>query len=119
MYKLPRLQDARSQTVQEGSGYVYMDINHESFQLSSKAAGNNDSAMGRTLEQIYSNSPSRRNSMAYILYNDENPDGKNFYNIPKFTSRATLKFLRTCSDIDFCAGQKFPIQTRYKCSPRS
>eukprot|EP00112_Aurelia_sp_Birch-Aquarium-sp1_P020029 Seg507.5 transcript_id=Seg507.5/GoldUCD/mRNA.D3Y31 product=Plancitoxin-1 protein_id=Seg507.5/GoldUCD/D3Y31 len=75
-YKLPhKVQNP----LQDGYGYVYMDANSGGFVVSKYSAKDTRSAMGATLEPVYSNAKGMKESLAYMFYNDANPEGKEFF----------------------------------------
>jgi len=69
--KIPTLNES------DGSGfeYAYADVNNPSLELSSITIDESNGAVWNTLQQIYSNYGS--DSVAYVLYNDQTPDGTN------------------------------------------
>jgi len=75
-YKLPR---KVPNPVQDGYGYLYMDAATASFKTSKFSAADTSSAMGATLQQVYANAQQQRDTMAYVFYNDANPEGKEFF----------------------------------------
>lgn len=75
-YKLPKKVDT---PLQDGYGYVYMDKDSNGFKVSKSSAADTTSAMGATLKPAYSASKDSKSSVAYIFYNDANPDGKEFF----------------------------------------
>ena len=75
-YKLPH---KIPNPVQEGFGYLYMDANTGGFITSKFSAADKSSSMGATLQQVYGNAKQQAGSLAYVFYNDENPDGKEFF----------------------------------------
>ena len=78
--------------VEKGFGYAYLDESADGFKLSKFAVTDTKSAMGATLQQVYANSKTQGNEMAYIFYNDESPDGMFFCDF--YTQRILDKILR-------------------------
>ncbi len=75
-YKIPKKID---NPLQDGYGYAYMDANTNGFKVSKYSAADTQSAMGATLQQVYRNAEHQKDSLAYVFYNDANPDGKEFF----------------------------------------
>ena len=75
-YKLPRKLPT---PVKDGYGYLYMDAATASFKTSKFSAADTSSAMGATLQKVYANAQQQRDTMAYVFYNDANPEGKEFF----------------------------------------
>lgn len=75
-YKLPH---TLPNPVQDGYGYTYMDANTGGFVTSKFSAAQKSSAMGATLEPVYEAAEKDTDSLAYVFYNDENPEGKEFF----------------------------------------
>ncbi|XP_047134045.1 plancitoxin-1 isoform X1 [Hydra vulgaris] len=83
LYKLPRIKTYHvPDLVHSGLGYGYLDSQTMKFALSSFSIGDQNSAAGRTLNQVYSKFKNNDNTVediAHIFYNDENPNGEPFY----------------------------------------
>ena len=75
-YKLPHYVPT---PVQEGYGYLYLDAETGGFVTSKFSAADTSSAMGATLQQVYNNAKQEAESMAYVFYNDANPEGQEFF----------------------------------------
>lgn len=75
-YKLPRYVP---NPIQDGYGYLYLDARSNGFITSKFSAADTSSAMGATLQQVYKNSHQEADSMAYVFYNDANPEGQEFF----------------------------------------
>ena len=71
--------NSRSSNIQSGYRYAYLDAaTNYRFIHSEYSIDDNRGALGKTLNQIYKNQKSRRNSedLAHVFYNDETPEGK-------------------------------------------
>jgi deoxyribonuclease-2 len=75
VYKLPHLKTSKHPAVQAGVGQMYMDVNSQHWKLLDKRITDKGHAVYNTLQQIYTNSNNKQ-EIAYILYNDETPSGK-------------------------------------------
>eukprot|EP00794_Sanderia_malayensis_P011019 gene11019-12183_t len=75
-YKIPKKID---NPIQDGYGYAYMDAQTQGFRVSKFSANDKSSSMGATLQQVYENAEKQKDSLAYVFYNDANPDGKEFF----------------------------------------
>ena len=77
-YKLPH---KISNPLKDGYGYLYMDSNSAGFSVSKYSAKEEQSAMGSTLSPVYESKNDLESSgdLAYVMYNDENPEGKEFF----------------------------------------
>jgi deoxyribonuclease-2 len=74
-YKLPRLEDAKNSTVASGVAFLYADSSTGgSWVFSAKNVDDPDSAIGRTVRQIFD--AKKRGDLFYATYNDEHPNGK-------------------------------------------
>jgi len=76
IYKLPRLKGYTAPYVSKGKGYIYMDSTSPQFRLGSKPITDENTAVGRTLNQVYNSYTNEE--MAYAFYNDQNPEGRSF-----------------------------------------
>ncbi|XP_033643199.1 plancitoxin-1-like [Asterias rubens] len=72
VYKLPIDSSSSIQQVQEGYGYMYMDVRQTKLKLSNIWLNATNHAIAHTLQQIYDNDGSK--DVAYLMYNDELPD---------------------------------------------
>ncbi|XP_067845932.1 deoxyribonuclease-2-beta isoform X3 [Heptranchias perlo] len=71
MYKLPKYQI--HQAVGMGLNYMYLDPSTDDWQRSKHLVNTTESAVGRTLQQLYSTYKSKVNDRAYFIYNDAAP----------------------------------------------
>ena len=92
-YKLPR---TVAVPVQPGYRYLYLDGNSNGFKVSRYSVEDTRSAMGATLQQVYMGARSQRDSLAYVFYNDANPDGK-----LKFKNRVAMLVLAYWLQMNF------------------
>ncbi|XP_073443533.1 deoxyribonuclease-2-alpha [Dendrobates tinctorius] len=67
VYKLPRL----DHTPEAGIKYMYQDGNSQGWVQGASLMNDTESAVGRTLSQLYESSDSK--DVAYVLYNDQPP----------------------------------------------
>jgi deoxyribonuclease-2 len=74
VYKLPHLKHSKHDAVRSGVGQMYMDVNNPYWTLLEQPINSSDNAVYYTLQQIYANH--QNPDVAYLLYNDETPSGK-------------------------------------------
>jgi len=78
LVKLPKLESSSVETIHDGVGQLYMDVNNQQWTLLKQGIdAQSQHAVYNTLQQIYSAKKSQ--DMAYLMYNDESPDGKTSY----------------------------------------
>ncbi|MBN3323876.1 DNS2B protein, partial [Atractosteus spatula] len=70
IYKLPKYKIG---SVGSGLEYMYLDPTVKEWQLSKFLVNTSQSAVGRTLEQLYQEHRHKSNNSAYMLYNDAPP----------------------------------------------
>ncbi|CAH6777176.1 Dnase2b [Phodopus roborovskii] len=75
-YKLPKKLDVNS--TESGLEYLYLDSTMRSWRKSHHLINSSDSALGRTLGQLYEAYTSKRNDTGYLIYNDGVPKSKNY-----------------------------------------
>nr|XP_021587912.2 deoxyribonuclease-2-beta isoform X2 [Ictidomys tridecemlineatus] len=75
-YKLPKRQD--KETGETGLEYLYLDSTIRSWRRSEQLMNTTESALGRTLQQLYEAYASKGNSTAYLIYNDGVPTSMNY-----------------------------------------
>ena len=75
VYKLPRMKHSTNPYLGNGVGYIYMDSSSYQFKMPSKSINSKNSTVGYTLQQIYI-SHQRSGDVAFLMYNDEDPSGK-------------------------------------------
>ncbi|KAM4807222.1 deoxyribonuclease-2-beta [Urocitellus parryii] len=75
-YKLPKRQD--KETGETGLEYLYLDSTIRSWRRSEQLMNTTESALGRTLQQLYEAYASKGNSTAYLIYNDGVPTSVNY-----------------------------------------
>lgn len=73
--KLPRLDHSLHPHVVAGLGYIYLDSSLNQFTMPDNTINNSSSSVGQTLQQIYA-SYKRSDEMAYLMYDDKDPEGK-------------------------------------------
>ncbi len=95
MYKLPTDTSSSAQQVQEGYGYMYMDVHHTELTLSNVWLSATNHAIAHTLQQIYNNHDSQ--DVGYLMYNDELPDSE----------KTTRFYGHTKGDLAFDASSGF------------
>ncbi|XP_059841197.1 deoxyribonuclease-2-beta [Hypanus sabinus] len=71
MYKLPRVMEHQSAGL--GLRYMYLDPWTADWQQGKYLVNTTESAVGRTLQQLYANNQSKVNDHAYFIYNDAPP----------------------------------------------
>ncbi|XP_071802431.1 plancitoxin-1-like [Asterias amurensis] len=71
VYKLPIIRNSSSKQVQQGYGYMYMDVHQTALKLSTTGLNTANHAIAHTLQQIYSNHSSK--NVGYLMYNDALP----------------------------------------------
>uniref|UniRef100_A0A8C5U0T1 deoxyribonuclease II n=1 Tax=Malurus cyaneus samueli TaxID=2593467 RepID=A0A8C5U0T1_9PASS len=72
LYKLPK--HAKGQIPALGLEYLYMDALAPQWQLGKYLINMTQGALGQTLQQLYEAYESKRNTTAYVIYNDEIPE---------------------------------------------
>lgn len=72
VYKLPKVQDNKNPLIASGLGHYYLDEMSQNFVLSTVSLNKTSHAVAQTVQQIYS----LRDQIAYIMYNDQWPNGK-------------------------------------------
>ncbi|XP_036916864.1 deoxyribonuclease-2-beta isoform X1 [Sturnira hondurensis] len=75
-YKLPKRQDQESRKT--GLEYLYLDSTTRSWKRSKQLMNTTESALGRTLEQLYEAFASKNSNTAYLMYNDGVPKAGNY-----------------------------------------
>ncbi|XP_072847659.2 deoxyribonuclease-2-alpha [Pogona vitticeps] len=70
LYKLPRHHHS---TPAEGMKYMYQDGHTKGWVPGRSLMNSTEGAVGRTLQQLYSEATRRQEDTAYVLYNDEPP----------------------------------------------
>ncbi|XP_071802743.1 plancitoxin-1-like isoform X1 [Asterias amurensis] len=74
VYKLPIIRNSSSKQVQQGYGYMYMDVRQTALKLSKTGLNTANHAIAHTLQQIYSNHGS--SNVGYLMYSDGLPNSK-------------------------------------------
>ncbi len=95
VYKLPKISSSSSRQVQEGYGYMYMDVHQTTLKLSKNWLNTANHAIAYTLQQIYSNPHS--SNVGYLMYNDQLPD----------KNRTNSKYGHLKGDLAFDASSGF------------
>ncbi|KAJ7316746.1 hypothetical protein JRQ81_002908 [Phrynocephalus forsythii] len=86
VYKLPRRHHG---TPAEGMKYMYQDGQTQGWVLGRSLMNTTEGAVGRTLQQLYSEAAQRQEETAYLLYNDE-PPNKPSYSLKGHTKGVIL-----------------------------
>nr|XP_056723495.1 deoxyribonuclease-2-beta [Euleptes europaea] len=76
IYKLPKYM--RYEAAGTGLEYMFMDSLTQGWKLSKYLINMTESALGQTLQQLYQVYESKKNSTAYVMYNDGPPGKMNY-----------------------------------------